>query len=88
MGWRYRILVSGSLRYLTLQVSSYPHSLLSPLRLMPFFLGGEWRPKDLEGLVGVIMSAKPFKVPRKKIPGVVLIAAGLPIPLNSENPFK
>lgn len=50
--------------------------------------GVGWRLKDLEGLVRVILSAKPFKVPGKKIPGIFLIAAGLPIPLNAEKPFK
>lgn len=51
-------------------------------------LGVGLRLKDLEGLVRVILSAKPFKVPWKKIPGIFLIAAGLPVPMNAEKPFK
>ena len=52
------------------------------------FPGVEWRLKDLEYSIRVILSATPFQVPGKKIPGVFLFAAGLPIPLNAEKPFK
>lgn len=95
MWWSYRIPVSGGLRNLALQVSNYPHSLLSSLREQIFLLGRMltslgvgWRLKDLEGVVRVILSAMPFQVPGKKIPGIFLFAAVLPISLNAEKPFK
>lgn len=69
-GRSYRILVSGGLRNLALQVSTYPHSLLSSSKEQIFLSwtavdlsGGGWRLKDPERLVHVILSAKPFKVP-------------------------
>jgi hypothetical protein len=92
MDWGSRILNSGSHRDLTWPDSNCLHSLFLVCKRRfssswgwYLFLGrnsGTWEAGKCNNV------CRAFGVPWKKIQGISLITVGLPIPLNSENPFK